>query len=247
MNDMNNVIQFPVIKSVEINMDEFGRFNLNALHRASGGEKRNGPSYWLTIDSTQKLIDELTQQQTDTGISVSTVRTQKGGKSQGTFAVEQLAVAYANWISPSFYLQVINTFLAYRKGPNPSTLSRLEILRLAMEAEEENQRLTDQVEGMRPKVEFHDQVHDAPDTITVAEAAKLIGTGRTRLFSFLRKSGWISRRNEPYQSKIEAGLMDVKLSHWSHPDQGLKESVTAMITGKGLTRLKEIYKTERAA
>lgn len=34
----------------------------------------------------------------------------------GTWACEQLAVAYANWISPEFYLLVINTFIAVKKG-----------------------------------------------------------------------------------------------------------------------------------
>lgn len=40
-----------------------------------------------------------------------------------------------------------------------------------------------------PKVAFHDNVATAPDTISVGEAAQLIGTGRGRLFSFMRKIG----------------------------------------------------------
>ena len=42
---MKNVIQLPVIARVEISTNIEGRFNLNALHRASGGQKRDGPSY----------------------------------------------------------------------------------------------------------------------------------------------------------------------------------------------------------
>ncbi|MFS1526135.1 KilA-N domain-containing protein [Microbulbifer sp. 2304DJ12-6] len=107
---MSHVKQLPVIAGVEITTDMEGRFNLNALHTASGGEKRNGPTYWLTLESTQQLIEEIKKQ--NTGIPVFTAK----GRSGGSFAVEQLAVAYANWISPAFYLQVIDTFLDYKKG-----------------------------------------------------------------------------------------------------------------------------------
>lgn len=41
--------------------------------------------------------------------------TRHGGKSPGTYAAEQLVVAYAAWISPEFHLEVINTFLAAKK------------------------------------------------------------------------------------------------------------------------------------
>jgi phage antirepressor YoqD-like protein len=95
-----------------------------------------------------------------------------------------------------------------------------------------------------PKVEFANRVEIAHDAITVGEAAKIIGTGRTRLFAFLRRHGWVNRRNEPYQPKIEAGLMDVKISHWEHPEQGLKENITALVTGKGLVRLQKLWDQE---
>ncbi|MEB5813532.1 KilA-N domain-containing protein [Escherichia coli] len=105
-----NPENLPVIAGVEITIDSVGRFNLNALHRASGSEKKNGPSYWLALDGTKKLIAELEKQ--TTGITVVT----KEGKSGGTFAHELLAVEYAGWISPAFRLQVNQTFIDYRTG-----------------------------------------------------------------------------------------------------------------------------------
>ena len=95
------------------------------------------------------------------------------------------------------------------------------------------------IQEQAPKVAFHDQVAVAPDAITMAEAAKLLGTGRTRLMSCLRQKRWLNRQNEPYQDKIDAGLMDLKLSElWEHPDKGLKRSITPLMTGKGLTYLR---------
>ncbi|HEY3984979.1 KilA-N domain-containing protein [Cedecea sp.] len=100
----------PVIAGIAITTDTEGRFNLNCLHRASGAEKKNGPSYWLALDSTKWLIAELEMQ--TTGIPVVTVE----GRNGGTFAHELLAVEYAGWVSPAFRLQVNQAFIDFRTG-----------------------------------------------------------------------------------------------------------------------------------
>ncbi|EKQ7213028.1 MULTISPECIES: KilA-N domain-containing protein [Citrobacter freundii complex] len=116
MNTTKNEIAAPVICGVEITTDAEGRFNLNALHRASGKEQKNRPNYWLTLDSTKALISELERSITDAGFSASVIKTIKGGLNQGSFAHELLAIEYAGWISPAFRLQVNQTFLDYRTG-----------------------------------------------------------------------------------------------------------------------------------
>jgi len=115
-NSNTNNLNCPVIAGISITVDKDGRYNLNALHKASGGEKKNNPSYWLSLQGTQELILELEQQLSDTEISVSVVQSIKGGLNQGTFAHELLAVSYAGWISPKFQLMVNQVFLDYKKG-----------------------------------------------------------------------------------------------------------------------------------
>ncbi len=134
-----------------------------------------------------------------------------------------------------------------RQAP-AENLSRMDILQLAMQSEEDRIRLEQeklnlehQLEEEAPRVAFAKQVEVAPDAISVAQAAKIIGTGQRRLFAFLRQIGWITRHNEPYQAKIEAGYLDVKLGSWEHPDHGLKQSVTALVTGKGLAKLQKLW------
>lgn len=97
------------------------------------------------------------------------------------------------------------------------------------------------LEDARPAIEFTEAVKQAPDAIDVGRAAKVIGTGRTRMFEYLRQIGWVTRYNQPYQCKIEAGYLNVKVSQWEHPRQGLKESITTLITGKGLQKLREMW------
>lgn len=118
---------------------------------------------------------------------------------------------------------------------NPDTLRSL-----LLENVEKVIALTSKVEADAPKVAFADQVSVAPDAISVGQAAKLLGTGRNRLSAKLREMGWLTRLNEPYQDKINAGLLDVKIGNWEHPEKGLQRSVTPLITGKGLAKLHQI-------
>lgn len=132
---MSNVIRLPVIAGVEITTDPEGRFNLNALHRASGSAKKDGPSYWLALGSTKALVKELESQ--TTGIPVVTLE----GRDGGTFAHELLAVSYAGWISPAFHLKVNQVFLDFRSGKyvptNQRKLGRKELAQMVLDAEEE--------------------------------------------------------------------------------------------------------------
>ena len=110
----NNTL--PVICGVEITTDGEGRFNLNALHKASGGENHKRPSKWLATESAKELIFELEKQSPFSGLGEEVIKVVKGGVSPGTFAHELLAVEYAGWISPSYRLQVNQTFLDYKTG-----------------------------------------------------------------------------------------------------------------------------------
>jgi hypothetical protein len=92
---------------IEINIDENGRYCLNDLHQASGGEKRNRPSLWMANNKTKALIFEL---------EVAGIPATHVVPNVGTFAVKELVYAYAMWISPKFYLHVIQTYDAVVTG-----------------------------------------------------------------------------------------------------------------------------------
>ena len=85
----------------QIRQDEQGRFCLNDLHQASGGESRHRPAYWLSNQQTQELIDEISKD------GIPSILTKQG---LGTFVSKELVYSYAMWISPKFHLHVIRTF-----------------------------------------------------------------------------------------------------------------------------------------
>jgi len=105
--------QLPVIAGHEITIDEHGRFSLNAIHHAAGGEPHKRPSQWARRDEAKELVEEISQ---SADLHFDPIHSVRGGSYKGTFAHELLAISYAGWISPKFQLQVNQVFLDYRMG-----------------------------------------------------------------------------------------------------------------------------------
>lgn len=131
---------FPVVAGIQITTDAEGRFNLNALHKASGLGANKAPAQWLRTQFAKSLIKEVEKK------TVQKCIVSVEGRNGGTFAQELLSVSYAGWISPEFQVQVNQVFLDYRAGTlqpvKPiSEISRLGILEMALAAEEEKLRL----------------------------------------------------------------------------------------------------------
>ena len=77
-----------VIDKITIRQDEDGRFCLNDLHKAAGGEKTHQPSNFMRLDTTRALIEEVKRS--------SDVRSGTfGGANQGTYVCKELVYAYA--------------------------------------------------------------------------------------------------------------------------------------------------------
>ena len=91
-----------------------GLYSLNDLHRASGGEAKHEPNYFVRLDSTKALVSEL-EKSPETGIlenaGVPAIKT-IAGRNGGTYACRELVIAYAAWISAAFHLRVLRVFLS---------------------------------------------------------------------------------------------------------------------------------------
>ena len=104
-----------MIANTSIRRDADGRYSLNDLHRAAvvaGHDyKRCQVEHFMRNESTDALVGELRKNgELKFQPVVST-----SGRYGGTWAVQQLVIAYAAWIDAKFHLEVINTFLAVKK------------------------------------------------------------------------------------------------------------------------------------
>ncbi|HEQ9660557.1 TPA: phage antirepressor KilAC domain-containing protein [Streptococcus pyogenes] len=111
------------------------------------------------------------------------------------------------------------------------------------EGREAKKLLEAQIQADRPKVLFADAVSASHTSILVGELAKLlkqngVNIGATRLFTWLRKHGYLIKRNGrdwnmPTQKSVELGLIRVKETSITHSDGHITVSKTPLVTGKG--------------
>ena len=107
---------------------------------------------------------------------------------------------------------------------------------------ENNIRLIEANERMKPKEIFADAVATSKTSILVGDLAKLIcqngyQIGQKRLFDWLRNNGYLvksgSSYNMPMQRYVEQGLFEVKESNVQNPDGSVRTTRTTKVTGKG--------------
>ena len=84
-------------------------YSLSDLHVASGNARKHQPSNFIRLDTTKELVAEIEQ---DNPNPVKIIRGTQGG----TYACEELVLAYAMWISPKFHLIVLRAFLAMHRN-----------------------------------------------------------------------------------------------------------------------------------
>jgi len=95
------------VGSVQIHQHN-GLYSLNDLHKASGSDGKHKPANFIRLDTTQALIDEISN---CSDLSNYQPVESRRGAYGGTYACRELVIAYAAWISAEFHLKVIRVFL----------------------------------------------------------------------------------------------------------------------------------------
>ena len=102
-----------------------------------------------------------------------------------------------------------------------------------------------------PKVALANQIAKATNSVSFAEAAKMLKlpgvSGRNTLFTLLRTDGILRQNREPYQRYVDAGYFEVEGQVYEPGKKeekgthGTRIAVTTRLTGKGLTWLTGRY------
>lgn len=237
----------PMIAGVEITTDTEGRFNLNALHKASGLGDNKAPAQWLRTQSAKDLVAEVS----DMHICTSPINSSKGGQSQGTYAHELLAIAYASWISPSFHLHVNQVFLDYRTGKLQPVQQRdpMEVLNdpaamrgILLSYTEKVLQLEEKLEETKPVVEAYERIADGDGSMCLTDAAKTLQVQVKKLTKWLQAHSWIYKRVGGtswvgYQDKIQNGFLEHKVTMTPNSQGGETARTQVRITPKGLAKI----------
>lgn len=135
---------------------------------------------------------------------------------------------------------------------NPANLSRLQLIEIAMQAEQERLVLEHKVEVLEPKAEALDRIATSDGSMCITNAAKSLQVQPKQLFSWLQQHQWIFRRQGgsgwvAYQNRIQSGLMEHKVTTIERSDGSEKVVEQVLVTAKGLAKLSEAFGEEKRA
>lgn len=130
-----------------------------------------------------------------------------------------------------------------KKAQNQTmNLTRLDLARMVIESEEENQRLQLELKENAPLVTFAKALQISEHNILIGELAKIlkqngIEIGQNRLFDWLRDKSYLMKygeqRNLPTQKALELSLFEVKTTTINNPDGSVRVTKTTKVTPKG--------------
>jgi Rha family phage regulatory protein len=136
---------------------------------------------------------------------------------------------------------------------NPATLSRMQLIELAMQAEQERLALEHKVEKLAPKAEALDRFATfAEGSMCITNAAKALQQQPKAFFRWLQEHQWIFRRPGgsgwlAYQSRIQVGYLEHKVTTVERGDGSEKVVEQVLVTAKGLAKLSEHLTMKEAA
>lgn len=108
--------------------------------------------------------------------------------------------------------------------------------------------LESKVESMAPKVQALERISEAEGASCITNAAKALQLRPKDLFTYLNQHRWIYKRPgsaswTAYQDKIQAGVLEHKVTTVSRSDGSEKVVEQVLVTPKGLAKLAENVRT----
>lgn len=241
---------------------------VNATEMAKPFKKKAND--FLSSKSTKELIASLSAK---TGISdLELVIVNQGGINPGTWLHEDLALIFAQWLSPDFYLWCndrIKELLKYGMTATQPTLEQMIdnpdlVIKLATQLKqerEEKERLENEkhrqqaiielqdkeIKKAAPKVSYYDNHLQSVNTQTSTQAAKQIGMDAEKLHKKLKEIGIIYRQSGQWILHAPYstwGMHSTRTQTYTRSDGSTGTSVYTVWTTKGVRFIIALYEND---
>ena len=148
-------------------------------------------------------------------------------------------------LSPEFTAAVIDRWQEL-ETQLPRELSRLEILQIALQAEQEKIALECKVNELQPKADALYRISHAIGNQNVRDTAKTLDKNQNQFVDWCLKNDWLYRddasRLKAYQHRINQGFMAQKSVIYKGQDGAERVTMQPMFTPKGITHLANKFK-----
>lgn len=202
-NELNQIFQY---NGSPITFQKGDSVMVNATEMAKPFGKRSND--FLSSKSTKELIYSLSIK---TGISATDlVIVNQGGTNQGTWMHEDLALVFAQWLSPDFYLwcndrikELLTTGVTTVSNDDEAIAYAMQVLNKRLEQakaekailEQQNCLLTNEIKESAPKVKVYNEYISSTGTYTATQLAKEYGWGAETLNRKLKEMGIQYKQN----------------------------------------------------
>lgn len=128
-----------------------------------------------------------------------------------------------------------------RQPQKPTELSRMDLIQLALQAEQENIELRGQVAILEPKAKGLDRIADCTNVLGIRESAKVLKIGQNQLVQYLIDHKVVYRdqhgKIQAYQKSVDQKLIHVVTSAPRLFESGEKVFTQVKLTQKLIARI----------
>lgn len=157
-------------------------------------------------------------------------------------------------LCPEFTARIVDRWQELeQQAANPvASLSRIDLLKMALDSEEQRLKLEGQVQALTPKADALDRITMSDGAMCLTNAAKVLGVQPKKFFAWMQEHQWICRRAggsgfTGYQARIQVGYLDHKVTTVSRSDGSDKTVEQVLVTPKGLAKLANAFNLQMEA
>lgn len=219
-----------------------------------------GKEHKNVLADIRKMLDDLG----DTSADFSADLPDSYGRPQAGFRLpKRETLILVSGYSVAMRAKIIDRWQELEAQPralDPANLSKLEILQMAIQSEQERERLVGEKAKVdaalavaAPKAAALDRIAEVVDgSFCLTDAAKDLQVAPRLFTRKLQEMGWIYRRPQgggwlAYQHRITQGVVEHKVTTGEKSDGTEWLSTQVRVTARGMAKLAEIFEREVAA
>lgn len=217
---MSNLLKY-AYQGSEVTFSNGENVIVNATQMAKAFGKQ--PNDWLKTEQAQRMIEAIAKTNIFGLADNQLVVTIKGGNNpeeRGTWMHEDVALVFAQWLSPDFYVWCNNRIKELIKNGvsdiRETPQDYLSALKALVAKEEERLRLEADNKVLKPKADYFDDLVDRNLLTNFRDFAKELNVGQKYLIEWLISNRYIYRNEKgkikPYSkySEGDSRLFEVK-------------------------------------